>query len=247
MIRTTRGFAGAAALAFCAALVACFSPVAHAASINYGNFPVPPTSMALQVTESSGTDTVPLYGPPQPFPTGLNFNPAGFVASAVNGGADITDGQLNFTFMSPGLSSLSLFEAGDYSVVGIGTPATQVFAGAILRATVTQINGVNVAPIVLAPSSASVGFGLPPNQVVQPWSLGTTVNIAGQLPPGQRATKVDIAINNQLLALSQPGTIAFIAKKEFILNAHTNVPEPATAALAGLALCGLGLVARKRS
>jgi len=250
MIRTARGFAGAAALAVCAALVASFSPVAHAASmINYGNFgPVPPGVSFLQVTESSGTDAVPLYGPPTPFATGLDFDPAGFVAQAVSGGADITDGQLNFTVMGPSINSVSVFEAGDYSLVGVGTTATQVFAGAIIRATVTQVNGLPVAPINLAPSSASVGFNLVSNPgVVQPWSLGTSLNIAGQLGPNQHATKVDISINNQLLALSQPGSLAFIAKKEFIVSTGGNVPEPATVGLAGMALCGLGLIGRKRS
>jgi hypothetical protein len=249
MIRTTRVFAGAAALAICAALAASFSSVAQAASINYGNFgPVPPGVSFLQVTESSGTDAVPLYGPPTPFATGLDFDPAGFVASAVNGSADITDGQLNFTVMGPSINSVGVFEAGDYSLAGVGTSATQVFAGAIVRATVTQINGLPVAPINLAPANASVGFNLVANPgVVQPWSLGTVLNIAGQLAPNQHATKVDISINNQLLALSQPGSLAFIAKKEFIVSTGTNIPEPATAGLAGLALCGLGLVARKRS
>jgi hypothetical protein len=177
----------------------------------------------------------------------LDFDPAGFVAQAVNGSADITDGQLNYTIMGPSINTVSLFEAGDFSLAGVGTAATQAFAGAIIRAIVTQINGVNVAPINLAPSNASVGFNLLANPgVVQPWSLGSVLNVAGQLAPNQHATKVDISINNQLLALSEPGSLAFIAKKEFIVSTNA-IPEPATAGLAGLALCGLGLVARKRS
>jgi hypothetical protein len=250
MIRTTSSLSKASAVALCLALTGILSQVASGASISYGNFPVPPSSMAINVTESSGTDTVPLYGPPTPFPTGLNFNPTSFVSSAVSGGADITDGQLNLTFMSPGLKTLSLHEAGDYTLLGGGTAATSAFAGAILRATVTEINGAAVAPIVLAPANASVGFNLAANSgVTQPWSLGTSINIAGQLAAGQNATKVEIQINNQLDALSQPGTIAFIAKKEFILTGDTGpvVPEPATMGLAGLALCGLGIASRKRS
>jgi hypothetical protein len=149
--------------------------------------------------------------------------------------------------MGPSINTVSLFEAGDFSLAGVGTAATQAFAGAIIRATVTQINGVNVAPINLAPSNASVGFNLLANPgVVQPWSLGTVLNVAGQLAPNQHATKVDISINNQLLALSEPGSLAFIAKKEFIVSTNA-IPEPATAGLAGLSLCGLGLAARKRS
>jgi hypothetical protein len=244
MSRTTRSLTRASALALCSALVALFSNIASAASINYGNFNVPPSSMALNVTESSATDAVPIYGPPTPFPTGLDFDPVNFVASASGGTADITDGQLNFTFMSPGLLSINLSEAGDYTLAGVGTPATQVFAAASLRATITQINGVDVAPIVVGPANNSFGAGLPPAAVLQPWTLGVGLDLTGALGGG-RATKVDIVINNQLLALSEPASVAFIAKKEFILDMEV-IPEPATFALAGLALCGLVAAARKR-
>jgi hypothetical protein len=222
-----------------------FSTVANAATINYGDFNVPPSTMFLDVAETS--NDAPLYGPPAPFETGLDFDPKGFVAMSAGGGAaDIIDGQLNFTVMSPGLGSLSLFEAGDYTLVGIGTPSTFVTAAATIHATVTQINGVNVAPIVLATPNATFNASLPANiGALQPWSLGVSINIAGQLPAGQNATKVDIVIDNQLIAASQLTSAAFIAKKEFIITAEI-VPEPATLGLAGLALCGTTLAARRR-
>jgi hypothetical protein len=220
-----------------AAIAVAANPVARAATINYGNFgPVPPGVSFLQVTESSGTDPVPLYGPPTPFATGLDFDPAGFVASANGGGADITDGQLNFTVASPpnlGIGNISLFEGGDYTLVGAGTTASQVLAGAIITATVTEINGLPVAPFNLLPQNASVGFNLVANGgVVKPWSLGTGINI--NLPQGQLATKVEIVIDNSLIALSEAGSIAFIAKKDFRIDVRPNVPEPATIALVGL-------------
>ncbi|HEX3600612.1 MAG TPA: PEP-CTERM sorting domain-containing protein [Lacipirellulaceae bacterium] len=220
-----------------AVIAVAANPVARAATINYGNFgPVPPGVSFLQVTESSGTDPVPLYGPPTPFATGLDFDPAAFVASANGGGADITDGQLNFTVASSpniGIGNISLFEGGDYTLAGSGTTATQVLAGAIITATVTEINGAPVAPFNLPSSNASVGFNLVANPgIVQPWTLGTGFNI--NLPPGQLATKVEFAIDNSLVALSESGSIAFIAKKDFRIDIMPRVPEPATIALLGL-------------
>lgn len=250
MTQTTRVFFGAVAVSLGSALLGLLSSVADAASISYGNFgPVPPATSFLGVTESSGTDPVPLYGPPTPFATGLDFDPAGFVAVGAGGVSDVTDGQLNFTVMAPIVNSVGLTESGDYTLVGPGTAATQAFAGAIIRATVTQINGVNVAPISLSTANASVGFNLLANSgVVQPWSLGVTLNIASQMAALGlgNASKVEIVINNQLIALSEPSTVAFIAKKDFRITTDTEVPEPSALALGGMALCGLGVGASRR-
>jgi hypothetical protein len=222
-----------------------FCAVASAATISYGDFNAPPSTMFLDVEESSAV--VPLYGPPTPFETGLDFDPKNFVALSAGGGPpNIVDGQLNFTVMSPGLNSLNLFESGDYSLIGLGTPATQVIAAASIRATVTQINGVNVAPIVLAVSNASFSDALPGAVALAPWSLGTSINIAGQLAAGQNATKVEIVIDNQLVAASELTSAAFIAKKEFIITTDI-IPEPTTFALGALALCGAAAGTRRRS
>jgi hypothetical protein len=226
--------AGAYALGL--ALVGLFSAATQAASINYGNFgPVPPGASFLGVTESSGTDPVPIYGPPTAFSVGLDFNPTTFTASSVGGGADLTDGQLNYTIDSAlPITALSLFERGDFTLAGVGTAATQVQAGAVLLATVTEINGVAVAPINLPAVNGGVSFNLAANPgLVQPWSLGLNlpVGVAG-------ATRIDVVINNALVAASEAGGIAFIAKKDFIVRGEI-VPEPATFAMLGLALCGL--------
>jgi hypothetical protein len=257
MSRTTRFVSKASAAALGLALVGLCA-AAQAASINYGNFgPVAPGVSFLQVTESSGTDPVPLYGPPSPFVTGLDFDPIGFVATSANGGADITDGQLNLTVMGDvnlpnvvGISSISLFEAGDYTIAGAGTAATSVFAGAIIRATITEINGAPVAPIVLPAVNGSFGDSLPGNVIVGPWSVGLLLDVGAFLPANQFATKVELAINNSLVATSEPGTVAFIAKKEFRLDivpdpVDLTVPEPTGFVLASVVLCGLGLVGRK--
>ena len=263
MMRTHRRFFSASAAALALALLAIFAPVANAASISYGNFgPVAPGISFLNVTESSGTDAVPLYGAPDPYVTGLDFDPTSFVASAAGGGADITDGQLNFTVAGQqngqdivAIGGISLFEGGDYTLVGTGTAATQVQAGAILAIKVTEIDGSPVAPISLTPSNAGIGFNLAANSgIVQPWSLGVLVDVEAQLlslgvPFIVGATKAEVVINNSLVAISEPGSVAFIAKKDFVIGVVPDLgtlPEPATLAMAGVALCGIGAVSRRK-
>jgi hypothetical protein len=236
-------------------LVLTASSLCTAATINYGNFGPVDGVMFNDVEESSGTDPVPLFGPPDTFSIGLDFDPQGFVSTASGGDEDITDGQVNFTLMgnnAVGIDTIRLTEAGDYSLTGVGTSATQALAGAILRATVTQIDGINVAPIDLTPVNASVGFNLNANPgIVQPWSLGLSMNVDAQLTALGRtfrigATKIEVAINNQLQTLSQVDSQAFIAKKEFRIGIDRNfIPEPSTFALLGIALCGCGLFAQR--
>jgi hypothetical protein len=226
-------------------------PAAHAALINYGDFPVPSAGITFQqVTESSGTDPVPLYGPPSPFVVGLDFDPTSFGSSSSGGSGDITDGQLNFSIQSQagpgGITSLNLFESGDYSLLGVGTPATTVFAGAIIHVTVTQVNGLPVVPFNLPASNASVGFNLVANPgVAQPWSLGIGMPIT--LPAGQLATRISVSIDNSLASLSQAGSIASIAKRDFRISLNppgSNFPEPGSLVLMTLGSM-IGLVHRR--
>jgi hypothetical protein len=239
------------------------SLVARAATINYGNSPViPPGVQFLGIAESSGTDAVPLYGAPASyFPVGIDFNPGSFAASGVSGSGDVTDGQLNFaaagTFtpsVKVAINSISINESGDYTLTGIGTIATQVIAGASIHVTVTEIDGVTLTtPVVLAPSNASLGFNLIANAgVLQPWAMGTTLNIAGQLtslaiPYTYGATKIDVVIDDNLIALSEASSAAFIAKKDFKVSTVNNVvlvPEPVQ--MSALLLGAAGIMARRR-
>ena len=221
----------------------------EAASVSYGNFgPVAPGVRFNNVTESSGTDAVPLYGAPTPFSVGLDFNPMSFVAFGSAGGVDLTHGQLNFDIKSDsdmiGISAVNLFEAGDYALSGIGTSATQAFAGAIVRITVTEIDGQNVAPISLTPVDASVAFDLLANSgVVEPWSLGLFLNIASQLSSlgvqfKTGATEIEVSIDNQLVALSEASSVSFITENDFRFGVEPNVvPEPTPLAI--VVFCGV--------
>lgn len=235
----------------------CVAQWSQAAAINYGNFVVPAAGVGFQqVTESSGTDPVPLYGPPAPYAVGLDFDPVGFTATSSGGAADITDGQLNFTVngvVTPtggvGINGISLFEAGDYTLAGAGGAATGVSSGAIIRVTVTEIDGVPVAPISLTPVNASFSDALPPAMIVAPWSLGLFLDIDAQLTaqgknPVYGATKLDVVINNSLVATSELSSVSFIAKKEFRIDVLSEIsgtiPEPAFVGAASLAMLLLG-------
>jgi hypothetical protein len=93
---------------------------ATGASISYPDQgPIPSGVTFTNISESSGTDPVPLYGAPTAFPVGLDFNPMSFTAFGTGGSSDITDGQLNFTVQGDtsmwqlvAISSINLLEAG---------------------------------------------------------------------------------------------------------------------------------------
>jgi hypothetical protein len=218
-----------------------------AATISYGNVGPVAGVTFLDVTESSGTDPVPLFGPPTAYTLGLDFDPMNFVSTANGGAMDVTDGQLNFGILTGAggnIPFINVLEAGDFSLTGTGTSATQVLAGVIIRATVLQVNGANVAPFDLTPANASLSRNLTANPgIVQPWQLSANLNVAAQtvakFGANARATRVEVVINNQLQAHSQTSSLAFIAKKEFRVDLQ--IPEPATLLLM-LGGC-LGLVA----
>lgn len=215
-----------------------------AASINYGDFIVPSASVTFgQVTESSGTDPVPLFGPPTPYAVGLDFNPTTFSSSSSDGPADITDGQLNFTIASnlatggAGIQSIFLGESGDYTLTGAGTAATSAIAGLIVRVTVTEIDGLPIAPINLTPINASFSDALPGAVAVAPWSLGLFKNIASELAglgknPVYGATRLDVAIDNTLVTTSERSTSSLIRKTDF--NIEITIPEPASLGIASM-------------
>jgi len=243
----------------CAVLIALMaSSAARAATISYGNSPViPPGVTFIDVTESSGTDPVPLYGPPSYFNTGVDFDPTSFVASATNGGADVTDGQLNFTLAGTvngsqitAIDELDLSESGDYTIVGLA--GTQVIASASIKIKVTEIDGIDVPDITLPQANTSISFVLPPSAVLAAWGLNLNYDISAELTNlavdyEYGATEIEVVINDQLIAISQPSSVAFISKKDFAVDVNgvvTLVPEPTNAAL--LALGILGVVLRRR-
>lgn len=248
-----------------AALIALASfQFSQAAPINYGDF-MGTTVTYVGVSEDSNSgDTPPLFGPPTVSGDSLDFNPVGFSASASGaGGNDITDGNLQFMIVAkPGyaINSVNLNEAGDTSLAGFGTDATWTSVTGTGVLNINEVDGVGISAIsvpismTFAPSGGTYGlasdFGGGPGGTIA-WSGGVLLNVnaaltANQIPFVAGATKISINIDNTLTALSQAGTFALIAKKDFGgLSVTVNVPEPASVALCTLAAAILVTVRRR--
>ncbi|MCA9240311.1 MAG: hypothetical protein KDA37_08935 [Planctomycetales bacterium] len=245
-----------------------FAPTIAPAAILHGNFPGA-TVDYLDVSEDTNTgDALPLFGAPTVSGDALDFNPLGFSASASGeNGVDQTDGQLLFTIMGKtgnGISNILLAEAGDVSLTGFGTDAT--FAAVTTNITI-DILATDQGPVNInyqtsisnfSPSGGSFGQltdGGGGPLFSSNWSgavlieLGPILTNNGHV--GEIATKVNVNLDNVLSALSERGTVATIAKKDFdasgfSVRIQTNVPEPATAVLALSGLLALTTGFRRR-
>lgn len=231
------------------AIILSFSASVQAATINYGNLTSPAVKY-ISVTESSGTDPVPLYDTPFLVGDDLFFSATGFTASATNGDIDITDGQLDFQVIaSPGIGidSFELYEAGDFRLLGTGTADTFVDVSALGTLTITHVDGVLVAPIVVNADFSETRTLPVDGGPLSPWTGGFTIDLNQVLDNNsitytQGVTQFNYFMDNQLLAFSEPGTVAFIAKKEVFIDLTINgtpdpqggVPEPSSVILLGL-------------
>lgn len=232
----------------CLALLAGLSLLgarnAQAASICYGDFSdIPPGTVTFkEVQESSITDSVPLFGAPTVIADTLDFDPIGFGASSAGGVPDITDGQLNFGLWSDtGMTSISFSEAGDYTLAGAGTAATQVIAGLNVMVDILAVDGMVLDEAIQVGGNVTFMADLVNDAgIVVPWSLGLVIDLAGALLDEQMdfqlgVTHAEVVLDNQLLAFSELGSVAFIAKKDFTVT----VPEPTSLLLGSLALLAL--------
>jgi hypothetical protein len=274
-----------AVLVGAAFFLAMISGPVMGAQINYGTFAGEHVDY-INVTEDSGNDEpLPLFGPPTVTGNSIDFNPVGFDASSMNGGADITDSNLVFMVASKSgsrISSLTFSESGDTTLAGnvpmgsTGT-ATSVTATGVIdihEIDVTDngafdpigINHISVPfSLTFTPSGGTYFLGTDgaggPLYHTQ-WSGTHTINIdailaangitvpPGPLDPNGGATKISIDLDNTLTAVSQDGTSAHIAKKDFggiTIRANVptepggdpEIPEPSTIALLGLSLLGV--------
>lgn len=242
--------------AFCLSLCTSAS-----AAIMYGNASdIPPGVITYtNVTESSSTDPVPppRFGAPDVVVNTLDFDPVSFGANSTSGGADITDVQLNFGIkMLPGtgITSLLIAEGGDFSLNGAGTSATQVIASILARVTIQAVDGVMLATPITVLGNSSVDFDLTSNPGASFWDNGLLLEfgpalVSAGIPFVSGVTMAEVVIDDQLIAISQPTSIAFIAKKDFVItpggDLETNeIPEPTSALVGVLALAGFAACRR---
>ncbi len=242
-------------LALCAfGAVAATGSSALATPINYGNFGLGGSTVDfLQVTEDSTTDPTPLFGAPTAALDAIIFNPVSFGASATNGAFDITDGTLTtMVDARPGFNipSVNIAEAGDYTLAGPGSPGTWCSVSMAVFITVYEVNDAAINSFTYSASgtfSPNGGFySLPANAgILQIWNGSLTVNVDALVAShgfSGSATRIQITLDNQLLAFSEPNTVSFIKKKE--AGVIITVPAPASLGVVGLA--GLAAFRRRR-
>jgi len=229
------------------ALALCLGSNPLTASITYPDL-TGSTVTYENITESSATDPVPLYGQPSISGDTLVFSPeVEFAASApkvigntaVN--ADVTDGRLKFTVRAnQGLfiNTITLSEFGDY--VASGLSDTQVTAsGAIFASFFNGTQQVSVAFDGYDPDPDTGGDSPFFANSSGVWLAEAFLNLSEY-----ELTEVDIIINNTLTAVAPNSNgAAFIAKKGFNVEV-TAIPEPASMALFGVGT--LLIIARRR-
>ena len=199
-----------------------------------------------------------MYGAPIIAGDTLDFNPQGFAATSTGGGIDLTDGQLNLLIQAHSgyaIPMIQFSEAGDFSLAGFGTANTKVTVAATFFLDVLQVDGVGINPVSL---TANMTFTPSPNGqfdlinnagIGNIWTGVFNFNLNDALTSHgisfeNGATEVRVNLDNTLLAISEAGSTAYIAKKDFKALGITVVPEPSVIAMSLFGVAALVLRSR---
>ena len=221
-------------------LCLAYHVVGQAATTNYGDF-VGASVTYVDVTEGSGTDPVPLFGPPTVSGNTLDFDPVSFNSFSEDGGFDQTDGTLRFSIEAKDgqfIDKLKLEEAGDFTLLGLGGAPTFAQASVLgFLVEIDEVDGIPIDPIKISLDPqvfASVNLADDGNgQIAQDiWTGEIVVDITDQLdvPFERGATRVGVIFDNSLVTLSEEGTSSLIAKKDNGVRI-TVFPEPSSVML----------------
>ena len=201
------------------------------------------------------------YGPPSVSGNTLSFlSPAGFSATSVNGIFDIedsfTDGLLTFSVEADPdtwITGVSISERGARNlfelILEAGSESTRVQVIALAEILVTELDHGNTPLTAPAADAIPIGFNLTWDLEGDPgvaiWNGFDAQDIEDILINDRGVefelgvTAFDFLMNNQLFAISEEGTFAFIDKKRIDIDVETDmVPEPTTALLALFGLLG---------
>jgi hypothetical protein len=211
------------------------------------------------LSEDSLTDpgALPLFGAPSVGGNSLDFNKISFAASANLGGIDLTHGSLTMGIEALGgtsIEQISLSEAGDYTLFGLGSAAALASVSAAVYLDIIEVDGVAIDPVkvqanmVFSPSDGSFDIQADGPAVSAIWNGALVIDVAAALQSEGivgDATAVTLTLSDMLAAASEPGAAAFINKSDLDI-AVLAVPEPATLALLGAGLLGLFLLGERR-
>jgi hypothetical protein len=246
---------------------ACLAP-ADAAQINYGTH-MGDDVVYVNVSEDSGPSPLPLFGAPTVTGNSIDFSPLGFDATSSGVGSQITDSNLSFMIVAkPGhrIEEVFFSEAGDTTQAGNVAPgsmgtSTAVFASGVLDIQEVDFVGIDHISVPFAmtftPSGGTYFLGTDGGggSIFHTiWTGSLTISVADILvangyAPSQGATKVTLDLDNTLVAVSESGTSAFIAKKDFggiTTTTRGEVPEPAAAVLLALGVAPAFAPRRRR-
>lgn len=219
----------------------------------------------LGVAESN-VDTAERFGAPTGVGSNaIDFTPNDFIAQIENPGttqSDIVDSTLSFTVAAkPGNSvdDLSFAERGFTSLIALSGGEAFTSVTAHFTIDVVEVDGVPVGGVqynieqdmTFTPSEGTYEIGVdgtPSYSTI--WHGDMMVDIKQHLIDegidfSVGATKLNVLLENTLVAASSSGGSALINKQDFDgVTITVNVPEPTSLVLAGIALVGLASVRR---
>ena len=206
------------------------------------------------VTYSDVQDQDDLFGPPTLTGDTLNFTPQGFNAQSTGGGIELVDGFLSTLIESNdddrGITEFTLEESGAFALdsigAGFGSANTRVEVAVVFNVNVLEVDGSAVSVPFLTSRETLLAANLVDDEGLgQAWSASTTIDIAALAADEGITgdiTRVRLTLDNQLLAVSEDGTVAFVDKKG-VRAVSITVPEPTSALLV---LGGGALLLRRR-